>query len=127
MNFLPWRNADADTKHDVVRMLVIHGAIHFVVLGAYVSFHPEILAGYMRLPDPIRTLLIVTNFIRNNFLFGFLPASFALLWLDAVIYTHLKKRTASRLALLWFVGIPLILLTALIYYLYVVNLILSHS
>ncbi len=127
MNLVPWHNADGDTKHDVVVMLVIHGAILAVVMWAYVSFDVKILAGVLgSVPDSIRQLANISNLVRNNFVFGVIPGSIVLLLLDAHVYAKLQGKPNPYLGSAWFIGVTLVLLAALGFYIYVTSLMLQY-
>ncbi len=114
-----WNTADADTKHDVIVMLVIHGVLHLTNLALYLMpapiFFRDILEGES-LPICVRQVLQISNHIRNNFLFLYLPVTLTLPWLDAFIYIRLRQRFGKLAASIWVVTIFLVLLAALVFF-----------
>ncbi len=125
MKNTPWQNTDTDTKDDVIVLLAIHGAILAVVMWAYVSFDDKILADVLgSVPDSIRHLANISNLVKNNFVFGFIPGSLVLLLLDAHVYAKLRRKPNPYLDSAWFIGVTLVLLAALGFYIYVTGLML---
>jgi hypothetical protein len=118
---------DADIKHDLIVLLTIHGAILAVVMWAYVGFDVKILAGvFGSVPDSIMHLANISNLVRNNFVFGVIPGSVVLLLLDAHVYAKLRRKPNPYRGSAWFVGVTLVLLAALGFYIYVTGLMLRY-
>ncbi|MGV3757778.1 MAG: hypothetical protein ACO1QS_20550 [Verrucomicrobiota bacterium] len=119
MNLMPWRNADADTKHDVIVMLLIHGVLYLTNLVLYLMPEPVFFHNLLEgesLPICVRQVLQISNHIRNNFLFLYLPVTVALPWLDAIVYITLRQRFGKLAASVWVVAIFLMLLAALVFF-----------
>lgn len=119
MNLIPWRNADLDTKHDVLVMLVIHGVLYLTNMALYLMPAPIFFRDLLEsesLPISVRQVLQISNHIRDKFLFLYLPVTLALPWLDAFIYITLRQRFGKLAASIWVVTIFLVLLAALVFF-----------
>jgi len=112
MNLMPWRNADADTKHDVIVMLAIHSlllTVNFVLFAFVLIPYPDQLDGEAG-PWTSRLVHGISNDIRYRFLPHYLPISLAGIWMDTVAYISLHKRFGKRAAFIWKNAISLLLL-----------------
>jgi hypothetical protein len=121
MNFRPWHNADADTKHDAIAMLVVHGVLYFTNLALYMGLPPLALIHVLEgesLPGSIRLVLDISNHLRNHFILFYLPLTLALPWVDAFIYLGLRKQYGKTAGTIWLIAIFLLLLASLVFFAY---------
>jgi len=115
MNLMPWRNADADTKHDVIVMLVIHGVLYLTCLILYVWFIPTVWRDYLGSFPPVPRMMIdVSNHLRNNLLLFYLPITLLLPWIDTWIYTRFRERFGRQTAFAWLLLVSLAFLMGVI-------------
>lgn len=112
MNLMPWRNADADTKHDVIVMLVIHGLLVGMNLALYMFgvYDVKIMMDGEAHPAHTRLVLGISRTIWNNFIFPVLPGLLAFIWLDACIFVHLRQRLGKASAAVWNILVVLLLI-----------------
>lgn len=118
MNLMPWRNADADTKHDVIVMLVIHGLLVTMNLVLY-AFGPDAVVDTLEgeaFPTTIRLTQWVSWNIKSHFLSIFLPLAFAILWSDIFLYLSILRRFEKRAAVAWRIATTFALLLPMVFF-----------
>ncbi|MCD6048782.1 MAG: hypothetical protein K0Q55_185 [Verrucomicrobia bacterium] len=113
MNLRPWRNADADTKHDVIVMLVIHGLLIAMNLGLYLlgAYQVDEMIDGEAKAAHARLVLGIAHTIRNNFFFPFLPGLLAFAWLDAWVFLTFRKHLGKAASSVWNVIVVLLLIS----------------
>lgn len=115
------------TKNERAVLHLTHGAILALVIGAYASFSPRILANvFGNIPESIVRLSNIANFVSNN-LFGFALIGLAILCLDGIAFRKLQRMTNKNWASIWFAATTLVLLLPLVFYVYVTSLILRSD
>lgn len=112
MNLIPWRDADADTKHDVLVMLVIHGLLVGMNLGLYMfgAYDVKMMIDGEAHPANTRLVLGISNTLKNHSIL-ILPLLFILAWFDATVFLLLRKYAGKAMAAAWNISV----VTALIW------------
>jgi len=111
MNLIPWRHADADTKHDVIVMLAIHGLLIAMNLGLYMfgAYDVKMMLDGAAHPAHTRLVLGISNTLKNHFIL-ILPLIIIATWLDAHAFLALRKFLGKEMAATWNISVVIILI-----------------
>jgi hypothetical protein len=116
MNLIPWRNAEADTKHDAWLMLVVHTLLFLAtvfIFGVY-CFLGIFYAIGKGSPPSVISFVMALSFKPGPWSFLILLFPLPLGWLDAYGYVHLRSRYGKKIAFMWALGGFLVLLSLLV-------------
>lgn len=113
MNLMPWRNADADTKHDVWLMLIVHGLLLLAavfIFGVY-CFLGIFYAIGKGSPPSVISFVMALSFKPGPWSFLIFLFPLPLGWLDAYGYVHLRSHYGKKAAFIWAAGGFLVLIS----------------
>ncbi len=112
MNLLPWRNADADTKHDTIIMLAIHSLLVGMNLVLYMFgvYDVKIMMDGEAHPALTRLVLGISRTIWDNFLLPVLPGLLVFMWLDAWVFVQLRLRLGKVASAAWNILVVILLI-----------------
>lgn len=110
---MPWHNADTDTKHDVMLMLVVHSLLLLAttfIFGVYCLMSILFAIGKGSPPSAISFVMAI-SYKPGPWSLLILLFPLPLGWLDAYGYVRLRSRYGKKMAFMWALGGFLVLLS----------------